>query len=65
MKLLAENREAMDRIAMYLFKKENISGKQFMALFENRDPEGEEKENQGEKMEQETEMDMKIENKEE
>ena len=64
-KLLAENREAMDRIAMYLFKKENISGKQFMALFENRDPEGEEKENQGEKMEQETEMDMKIENKEE
>ena len=55
----------MDRIAMYLFKKENISGKQFMALFENRDPEGEEKENQGEKMEQETEMDMKIENKEE
>ena len=64
-KLLAENREAMDRIAMYLFKKENISGKQFMSLFENRDPEGEEKENQGEKMEQETEMDMKIENKEE
>ena len=37
-KLLAENREAMDRIADYLFKKENITGKQFMALFENRDP---------------------------
>jgi cell division protease FtsH len=36
--LLSENREAMDRIAQYLFEKENITGKQFMALFENRDP---------------------------
>jgi cell division protease FtsH len=36
--LLAENREAMDRIAQYLFEKENITGKQFMAIFENRDP---------------------------
>lgn len=50
-KLLAENREAMDRIAMYLFKKENISGKQFMALFENRDPEGGDGEHKGEEME--------------
>ncbi len=36
-KLLSENREAMDRIADYLFKKENITGKQFMALFEGKD----------------------------
>jgi len=56
-KLLAENREAMDRIAMYLFKKENISGKQFMALFENRDPET------GDKMESQEE-DTEAEEKE-
>ena len=57
-RLLAENREAMDRIAMYLFKKENISGKQFMALFENKDPEAvNEEEDKGE--------DVKIEEKEE
>ena len=41
-KLLSENREAMDRIADYLFKKENITGKQFMALFEGKDPDAKE-----------------------
>ena len=41
-KLLSENREAMDRIADYLFKKENITGKQFMALFEGKDPDANE-----------------------
>ncbi len=60
-KLLAENREAMDRIAMYLFKKENISGKQFMALFENRDPEGGDGEHKGEEMEIEIEKKEEIE----
>lgn len=40
-KLLAENREAMDRIADYLFRKENITGKQFMALFEGKELETE------------------------
>ncbi len=41
-KMLSENREAMDRIAEYLYHKENITGKQFMALFEGRDPDAKE-----------------------
>ncbi len=32
-KILGENREALDRIAAYLFEKETITGKEFMALF--------------------------------
>ena len=32
-RILGENREALDRIAAYLFEKETITGKEFMALF--------------------------------
>ena len=55
-KLLAENREAMDRIANYLYEKENITGKQFMALFENRDPEETSVEEETEQIEETTVM---------
>ena len=63
-KLLSENREAMDRIATYLFQKENITGKQFMALFENRDPDAPEEAVSLEKEHSET-VEEEIQKKEE
>ena len=44
-KLLSEHREEMDRIAKYLFEKENITGKQFMALYRGEDPDAKPEEN--------------------
>ena len=41
-KLLEENREMLDNIASYLFKKETITGAQMMAILEGRDPDKEE-----------------------
>ena len=32
-KLLAENREALDKIAAFLIEKETITGKEFMKIF--------------------------------
>lgn len=58
-KMLSENREAMDRIAEYLYHKENITGKQFMALFEGRDPDAKEPV----KLEKPEETEEKIEEK--
>ena len=42
MELLRENREMLDNVASYLFKKETITGAQMMAILENRDPDQEE-----------------------
>ena len=42
MELLRENREMLDNVASYLFKKETITGAQMMAILENRDPDLEE-----------------------
>ena len=42
MELLRENRELLDKIAEYLFKKETITGAQMMAIIEDRDPDAEE-----------------------
>ena len=48
-KLLAENREALDKIAAFLIEKETITGKEFMKIFREvkglpePDEEGEEK----------------------
>ncbi len=42
MELLRENREMLDNVATYLFKKETITGAQMMAILENRDPDQEE-----------------------
>ena len=42
MELLRQNREKLDEIASYLFKKETITGAQMMAILEGRDPDQEE-----------------------
>ena len=42
MELLRQNREKLDEIASYLFKKETITGAQMMAILEGRDPDKEE-----------------------
>ncbi len=42
MELLRQNREKLDEIASYLFKKETITGAQMMAILESRDPDQEE-----------------------
>ena len=38
-RMLAENRELLDKIAAYLLKKETITGQEMMAIIEGRDPE--------------------------
>ncbi len=40
--ILEENREKLDEIAQYLFRKETITGQEMMAILEGRDPEKEE-----------------------
>ncbi len=42
MELLRENREMLDSVAGYLFKKETITGAQMMAILDGRDPDLEE-----------------------
>ena len=42
LELLRDNREMLDTIASYLFKKETITGMQMMAILEGRDPDQEE-----------------------
>ena len=42
MELLRQNREKLDEIASYLFKKETITGAQMMAILDGRDPDQEE-----------------------
>ena len=42
MELLRSNREMLDTIASYLFKKETITGAQMMAILDGRDPDQEE-----------------------
>ncbi len=42
MELLRENREMLDNVASYLFKKETITGAQMMAILDGRDPDLEE-----------------------
>ena len=38
-RMMAENRELLDKIAAYLLKKETITGQEMMAIIEGRDPE--------------------------
>ena len=42
MDILRTNREKLDEIATYLFRKETITGAQMMAILEDRDPDQEE-----------------------
>ena len=42
MEILRTNREKLDEIATYLFRKETITGAQMMAILEGRDPDQEE-----------------------